>query len=82
MTSELTGARRERRVLLSECQEFGFASFQRNPINGTYNQYPTDPNRPDLCKLIQVSWVCSRNILGKRANTESVQSAKFVIRKQ
>jgi hypothetical protein len=82
LTSEFTGARREKKVLLSECQDFLFASFQRNPINGSYDQYPTDPNRPDLCKLIQVSWVCSRNILGKKANTESVQSAKFVIRKQ
>lgn len=82
LTSEFTGARREKKELLSECQSFLFASFQRNPINGTYDQYPTDPNRPDLCKLVQVSWVCSRNILGKKANTESVQSAKFVIRKQ
>ena len=57
-----------------------FSLYQRNPINGTYDQYPTA--NPDTCKLVQLSWICSRNILGKKANTESVQSAKVVIRKQ
>jgi hypothetical protein len=33
-------------------------------------------------KLIQVSWICSRDILEARFNTESVQSAKIVIRNQ
>jgi hypothetical protein len=36
----------------------------------------------DAAKLVQVTWVCSRSILGKKVNTESVQSAKVVIRKQ
>ena len=69
-----------RRVLLQECDFLRFSLFQRNPINGTYDQYPTA--NPDTCKLVQLSWICSRNILGKKANTESVQSAKVVIRKQ
>ena len=34
------------------------------------------------CKLIAVSWVCSRTILGSKMNTESVQTAKIIIRKQ
>lgn len=68
------------KVLLQECDYLRFSLFQRNPINGTYDQYPTA--NPDTCKLVQLSWICSRNILGKKANTESVQSAKVVIRKQ
>jgi hypothetical protein len=32
--------------------------------------------------LIEVSWICSRQIFGKKVNTESVQTAKIVIRKQ
>jgi hypothetical protein len=69
-------------VLLQECTFMQFAIFQRNPVGGSYNQYPVDdPSRPDLCKLVQLTWVCSRSILQKSANTESVQSAKFVIRK-
>jgi len=68
------------KVLLQECDFLRFSIYQRNPINGTYDQYPTA--NPDTCKLVQLSWICSRNIFGKKANTESVQSAKVVIRKQ
>lgn len=67
-------------VMLKECDFLKFSIFQRNPIGGTYDQYPTA--NPATCKLVQMSWICSRNILGKKANTESVQSAKVVIRKQ
>jgi len=69
-----------RRTMLEECNFLRFRIFQRNPIGGTYDQYPTA--NPGTCKLVQMSWICSRDILGTRANTESVQSAKVVIRKQ
>jgi prepilin-type N-terminal cleavage/methylation domain-containing protein len=67
-------------ILLEDCDYLTFAIFQRNPIGGTYDQYPTAS--PDTCKLVQVSWICSRKILGDPRNTESVQTAKIVIRKQ
>jgi hypothetical protein len=67
-------------VLLTECDFLQFSIFQRNPVNGQYDVYPT--GTPATCKLIQLSWVCSRTILGAKVNTESVQSAKVVIRKQ
>ncbi|MBI4659259.1 MAG: hypothetical protein HY735_10495, partial [Verrucomicrobia bacterium] len=54
--------------------------YQRNPIGGTYDQYPT--GAASTCKLVQLRWICSRKILGVAKNTESVQSAKVVIRKQ
>jgi type II secretory pathway pseudopilin PulG len=69
-------------VLLSECQSLEFAIFKRNPKAGTQDLETADPSRPDLVKAVQLSWICSRNILGKKANTESVQSARVVIRKQ
>ena len=69
-------------VLLTECQELQFKVFQRNPIAGTHNLVEPQTYRPDLVKAIQLSWTCSRDILGKKANTESVQSARVVIRKQ
>jgi hypothetical protein len=65
--------------LLTGCDFLRFSIFQRNPILGTYDQYPTAD--PTTCKLVQLSWVCSRRILGNK-NTESVQSAKVVIRKK
>lgn len=69
-------------VLLTECDRLTFSIFQRNPVGGTYDQYPAANNNPALCKLVQVNWTCSRKIFGQKVNTESVQTAKIVIRKQ
>jgi hypothetical protein len=67
-------------VLLTECDQLTFSIYQRNPIGGSYDQYPTAT--PTTCKLVQLNWRCSRSILNARSNTESVQSAKVVIRKE
>lgn len=58
-----------------------FSMYQRNPIGGnvTSNYLTTDPT---ACKIVQLSWVCSRTIFGATVNTESVQTAKVVIRKE
>jgi len=73
----------ESTVLLRDCDSLSFGLFQRNPMGGTYDQYPAATNNLAItCKLIQMSWVCSRQILGNTLNTESVQTAKIVIRKQ
>jgi type II secretory pathway pseudopilin PulG len=66
--------------LLTECETLSFSIFQRNPIGGTYGAYPTA--MAATCKMVQVSWVCSREIFGTRHNSMSAQSAKIVIRKQ
>ena len=57
-----------------------FVMYQRNPVGGdvTTNYVTTDPT---LCKIVQFSWICSRSVLGF-SETESVQSAKVVIRKE
>jgi hypothetical protein len=65
--------------LLRECQFLQFLIFQRNPVAGTYNQWPTAT--ASTCKLVQLKWICSRTVI-RTINTESVQSAKIVIRKQ
>lgn len=66
--------------LLTGCTHLNFMIYQRNPISGTYDQHETAT--PSTCKLVQLQWVCARKILGVDRNTESVQSAKVVIRKQ
>ena len=33
------------------------------------------------CKVVQLTWICTRQILGRKVNSEDVQSAKIVIRK-
>ena len=68
------------KLLLKECDFMNFQIFQRNPIGGTYDQYPTAV--VTNCKLVSVTWICSRKIIGSKLNTESVQTAKIVIRKQ
>jgi len=57
-----------------------FDMYQRNTLGGSVDNYPT--TNAAECKVVQLSWVCSRKILGQQANTESVQSAKIMIRKQ
>jgi prepilin-type N-terminal cleavage/methylation domain-containing protein len=67
-------------TLLEGCDYMRFDVFQRNPVEGTYDVYPTGSAK--TCKLIQVSWISSRHLIGSRLNTETVQSAKIVIRKK
>lgn len=67
-------------VLLTNVDYLTFQIFQRNTVANSYDQFPTA--NAAQCKLVSVSWVCSRSILGSAMNTESVQTAKIVIRKQ
>lgn|GEM_PF-425034 len=71
-------------TLLTECDYLRFEIYQRNPIPGQFGFYPaTNPPgvyRPDLCKLVDVSWRCSRTIKGTKLQTESVQTAKICMR--
>lgn len=70
----------DRTVLLTECDALAFAIFQRNPSNSVYDYFPTAT--ATNCKMINVNWVCTRKILGTAVNSESVQTAKIVIRKK
>jgi prepilin-type N-terminal cleavage/methylation domain-containing protein len=67
-------------MLLTNVDYLNFEICQRNNVAGTWSQYVAGD--VSTCKLISVSWVCSRSILGTKINTESVQTAKIVIRKQ
>ncbi|MCX8156504.1 MAG: prepilin-type N-terminal cleavage/methylation domain-containing protein [Verrucomicrobiae bacterium] len=70
----------DRKVLLTECDELEFRMFQRNTTPGTFDLVPS--NDVIEGKAIDISWVCSRRLLGVRYNTESVQTARVIIRKQ
>ena len=68
-----------RTVLLKGCETGSFAIFQRNPIEGTYDQYPAAT--PATCKLVEVQWKCKRRLMPSAPETkESMHSAKIVIR--
>jgi len=71
------------KVLLTQCTFLQSGTFQRNTTPTLDNAFlPVATSQPNLCKVVQLTWICSRKILGRSVNTESVQSAKVVIRKK
>lgn len=73
-TRTLNGSRT---VLLTGCDTLIFNGYQRNPTN---NFQFVPAHTAAETKLISVSWRCSRQILGAKLNTESVQTAQICIR--
>lgn len=66
-------------VLLKELDSGSFSIYQRNPVEGKYDQYPTAT--PATCKLVEVKWRCTRKLIPSAPVTkESMHSAKIVIR--
>ena len=83
LTYERSG--QEPMVLLRECDAWQFAMYQRTPQKNQTNTFFPAKNvngNPDMaiCKLVDMSWKCSRKILGQKVNTESVQTAQIVLR--
>jgi len=70
-------------TLLRDCTVLNFNLYQRNNVSNTFNQYQvaSGTNAALTCKVIQINWVCSRKLLPTELlNSESVQTAKIVIR--
>ena len=67
----------ETRVLLTSCTTLAFHISQRTPSNN-FAFWPTTV--VTNAKMIDVTWTCSRSILGQPVNTESVQTAKIAMR--
>jgi prepilin-type N-terminal cleavage/methylation domain-containing protein len=72
-------------VYLTGCDRWDFQLFQRAPQkNGGYVFFPATNSSGSydvsICKLINMSWKCSRTVLGSKVNTESVQTAQVVLR--
>ena len=73
-------------TFLTECERWDFALYSRAPLLSTNNitfysaTNTTGTLDVTLCKLINMSWKCSRTILGSKFNTESVQTAQIVMR--
>ena len=73
------------KVYLTECDLWAFSLYQRTPhTNGTYVFFPATnvSGTIDLSitKLVNMTWKCSRKIIGKTLNTENVQTAQVVLR--
>ena len=67
-------------TLLTDCRDVRYDIFLRNPVNGSYDYYPAAT--PANCKVVQVTLLSSRTLLGHETNSASAQSARIVIRKQ
>jgi prepilin-type N-terminal cleavage/methylation domain-containing protein len=71
---------------LTGCDRWNFSLYQRTPwVTPTNIMYYPATNITgaldlSLCKLINLSWKCSRTILAQKVNTESVQAAQIVLR--
>ncbi len=70
----------DRMVLLEECDALTFTVYGRNNISNSWDQFQV--TTAANAKLIKLNWTCSRTILGEAKNTESIQTAKIVLRKQ
>ena len=65
-------------IFLTNCVSLKFGIYQRNPQTGGAFVFTT--NAAD-CKLVDLTWKCVRtNYLSTKLNTESVQTAKILIR--
>ena len=65
-------------VFLTDCDSLSFWLYQRTPKSNTFDCY--DPAKLYNAKLVQVTWSCSRTILGAKVNTEMMESAKICMR--
>jgi len=65
------------RTLLSGCDSWSFVFYKRvADSNGVF--FPTSD--ASACKLINMSWKCSRNNITRKMNTESIVTAEVVLR--
>jgi|SRR5882757_10714501 len=63
---------------LSGCDSLTFSIYQRTPISNTFQPYGATSYTN--AKLVEINWHCSQTLMSVKANSESSQSAKVVIR--
>lgn len=72
------------KTLLTDCNNWTFSLYDRYPNTNNLTFYAATNSAgqldPNFCKVINMSWKCSRNIFGTPFNTESVQTAQIVLR--
>ena len=65
-------------TLLKDCDFLRFDIYQRTPQSNSYSLYTA--TALTNCKVVSVTWSCSRSLFGLKANTELGQTARIVIR--
>lgn len=69
---------------LTECDDWSFTLYNRAPDTGSFatNIVFYSTTNAEFCKMIDLSWKCSRKVQALKLNTESVQTAQIVLRNQ
>ena len=71
------------KVLLNNCSLLSFQLFTRCPSNGVFGSFPVATNNwQQTVKVLQLTWKTSVLQPSGIANSENVQTARIVIRKQ
>jgi type II secretory pathway pseudopilin PulG len=63
---------------LTGCDSLQFSIYQHTPKSNSFDCYA--PAYITNARLVQMTWSCSRDIRGFKANTELVESAKIALR--
>jgi len=66
-------------TLLKGCTYLNFSIFQRKPVSGTTMTFTSTTNAA-LAKVVVMDWTCRRTNYLSLKDTESVQTAKVVMR--
>lgn len=72
-------------IYLRNCDDWDVAFFRRTALPGVPNGFAPATNSAGVlkvgeCKMVEFNWKCSRSLLGKPMNTESVQRARVTLR--
>lgn len=68
------------RTFLTQCDSWDFSLYNRVPIISATNVTFYTTTALNQVKLINLSWTCSRSVLGSKLNTEIVLTAQVVMR--
>jgi hypothetical protein len=71
------------KALLNNCSLLSFQLFTRCPSNGVFGSFPVATgNWQQTVKVLQLTWKTSMSLPSGIVNSENVQTARIVIRKQ
>lgn len=71
------------KVLLENCDLLNFHLYQRNPSNANFGVFPVaSGNWTQTVKVLQLTWKTEKKVPSGPVNSENIQTARVVIRKQ
>ena len=81
MVRQVSGGGSE--VLLTNCDLLSFNLFMRTPVTNSLQPYTLASNDwANTVKVVQLTWKTSATLPNAQVNSENIQTARVVIRKQ